>query len=136
MIELAQAYAGARPVRYVGIDLFESRPPQTPGMTLKCAFVQLKSLGVRLRLIPGDAFSALAQTANELGQFDMVVVRCDQDPTALKHAWFYFPRLVHAGSRVFIEPNESAAGGEFQEFGLQEVLRQSASVVQPAAKVA
>jgi hypothetical protein len=136
MVELAQAYAAPTPVRYVGIDLFEARPASAPGMTLKCAYVQLKGLGVRLHLIPGDPYAALARSANELGKFDMMVVRWDQDPTAVERAWFYFPRLLHAGSRIFLEPSQSSGNAEFSEMHFEEVIRRSADAMRHAARAA
>jgi hypothetical protein len=103
MLELATAAAQAEPLRYAGIDLFEGRDPAQPGVTLKQAHKVLKPFGAKLQLIPGDVFSALARSANQLTRSDLVIISAGQDPEALAKAWFYLPRMLHDDSRVLIE---------------------------------
>jgi hypothetical protein len=90
-------------LKYAGIDLFESRPPEQPGISLKSAHKELKSLAGKVQLIPGDPFSALARAANSLLRTDIVIVCAIQDSASLTKAWFYVPRMLHDNSRVFVE---------------------------------
>src|ERR1700722_2539615 len=67
LIEVA-AEAGPKQVSYTGIDLFEMRSESDgPGVSLKLAHRELQATGARVRLVPGNARSALPQSANSLG---------------------------------------------------------------------
>ncbi len=103
MIEAALRFSPADEIRYTGIDLFEARPADTPGLKLKEAHRTLKQHGVHVHLVPGDPFSALARSANTLTGTDLVVIRADQDPESLERAWLYVPRMLHEGSVVLLE---------------------------------
>ena len=91
------------PVRYTGIDLFEARPQNSPGLSLKQAHRLLGSSGALVKLIPGDPHSALARSANGLTKTDLLIIAADQNADALQQAWFYVPRMLHEGSQVFLE---------------------------------
>jgi hypothetical protein len=104
LLELAASGRPPVPVSYTGVDLFESRSEADgPGLSLKLAHRQLKVGGARVRLVPGDPYSALARVANELGPLDLVVISADQDRPSLARAWFYVPRILHAETCVFLE---------------------------------
>jgi hypothetical protein len=104
MIEVAAAGVGAESVTYTGIDLFESRSAADgPGVSLKLAHRQLLTTGARIRLLPGDPFTALARAANGLTETDVIVISADQDAASLARAWFYVPRMLHDQSQVFVE---------------------------------
>ena len=111
MLEVAAAGQPNVQVSYAGIDLFEARSEADgPGLSLKAAHQQLRASAVRVRLVPGDPYSALARTANEIGAVDLIVISADQDRESLARAWFYFPRMLHAGTRVFLEERETTDG--------------------------
>ncbi len=79
MFELAVKDCHAKnPLRYTGIDLFESRPASQPGRTLREAHAQLKTPRVQLKLVPGDPLSALSRVANSLANTDLIVIGQDQ----------------------------------------------------------
>jgi hypothetical protein len=103
MLEVAAIHHPAAKIGYAGIDLFETRNPGgQPGVTLKQAFQLLRPMGARIRLIPGDPFSALSQVANLLAATDLLVISADLDPASLAQAWYFVPRMLHAQSRVFL----------------------------------
>ena len=106
MIELAARNTRREKVRYTGIDLFEMRPAENPGLTLKRAYRLLKSLPAKTQLVPGDPYSAIARVANSLPDNDLVLISSDQDMTSLQLAWFYLPRMLHDQSLVLIEDPE------------------------------
>lgn len=111
MLEIAVAGQPDSHVFYAGIDLFEARcEADGPGLSLKLAHQRLRGSGARVRLVPGDPFSALARTANEIGAVDLIVISADQDRQSLARAWFYFPRMLHAATRVFLEEGETSEG--------------------------
>lgn len=108
MIEAAGFNAPTAEIQYTGIDLFEARSvADGPGITLKTAHRLLKPTGAKIRLLPGDPFSALSRAANSLGNTDLVVISADQDPHSLARAWFYMPRMLHPGSLVYREERRS-----------------------------
>ena len=103
LIQVAQRYAAGGPVHFTGIDLFEDRPPNQPGLSLKTAFRMFRKTGVRARLIPGKPYDALHQFANCLPDTDLLLISADQDAASLALAWFYVPRMLYADSLVLQE---------------------------------
>jgi len=107
MIEVARRHAPPGEIHYTGLDLFEARTSADgPGMTLKLAHRHLGTTGARIRLVPGNPFSALARIANVLGPLDIIVVSSGLEPRSLFKAWFYVPRLLHERSRVFLQERQ------------------------------
>src|SRR5262249_53785106 len=102
LIDVASFCDSARAVRFVAVDPFESRPKDRKGMALKDAHRLLKPSGAQLQFIPGDVESALARSANALGQMDLVLITSDHDERSLGAAWFYMPRMLHAESLVYL----------------------------------
>jgi len=89
---------------YTGIDLFEARQNgDGPGLSLKEAHKKLTATNIKIRLVPGDPYSALARSANGLGGQDLILISADQDRASLAKAWFYVPRMMHAGTVVWEE---------------------------------
>ncbi|HEX7449537.1 MAG TPA: hypothetical protein VF306_18410 [Pirellulales bacterium] len=126
MIEAAKRGA-AGPVCYAGIDLFDMRPADDDHLTLKQAHALLKPSGARVRLIPGDPFTALARMANEIGPCDLIVVAGDQPEESLQRAWFYVPRLLHAGTAVFAEHRDAlGAAAEFALMRHEDIHQRAA----------
>ena len=101
-LEIALWHHSAGSVRFVGIDQFESRAVGN-GMSLKQAHAELKSIGTKVQLVPGDPYSALSRVANSLPGNDLVLIAKDQDAESLKRAWYFLPRILHPGSIVLIE---------------------------------
>ena len=101
MLALAARYKHT--TSYAGIDLFEARESNRPGLTFKQAYQRIRPLAGKVKLLPGDPYSALARGANELTGTDLIVVAADQDAESLARAWFYIPRMLHPRSVVLIE---------------------------------
>mgnify|MGYP002625009669 CR=1 FL=1 len=102
MIELAQRYHEGE-VRYTGIDLFEARQDDAPGLSLKQAYTRMRATGAKVQLIPGDPFSSLARSANSLTGTQLLLISADQDAASLDRAWFYVPRMLADGAHVLVE---------------------------------
>lgn len=127
MIEVAARRTPAGQIRYTGVDLFEARSPRdTQGMPLKMAHRLLQATGAQIRLVPGDPFAALARSANCLGPTDLVIISHELDPALLAPAWFYLPRILHAGSHVLTEHRDAVGGVRIQEVPCEEVSRLAA----------
>jgi hypothetical protein len=108
MVQVAIRHAGPRVVSYVGIDLFEAHPdPGDEPLTLKAAHQQLSALGARVKLVPGDAFSALTRTANSLKDVEMVVIGWDNRPEVLAKCWHLMPRFLSERAIVLWQGDES-----------------------------
>jgi hypothetical protein len=104
MIAVAQRRASGEAIRYVAIDPFEARGPEAaPGLSLKEAHRLLKPTAAQVQLIPGDPATALARAANALRNIDLVIISSAYDEQSLADAWFYLPRMLHAGSQVYLE---------------------------------
>lgn len=121
MIQVALRAAGIRPVHYVGIDLFEGNPdPEAEPLSLKEAHTQLGSLGARVKLIPGDPYSALSRIANQLKDIELVVIGFDQDPELVTRCWSYLPRFLTEDAVVLLQGDE-AENYEFRQIDLATV---------------
>ena len=102
MIALAQRSGSDKPLRYTGIDLFESRANGN-SFSLKKAHSLLHSTDYEVRLVPGDPATALARCANELRGTDIVVISSDITESEVQAAWHLLPRMLHKDSKVWIE---------------------------------
>jgi hypothetical protein len=110
MIGVAQHSSSGEAVRYVAIDPFEARVPEaTAGLSLKDAHRLLKPTAAQVQLIPGEPAAALARAANALQNIDLVIISSDYNEQSLADAWFYLPRMLHAGSQVYRETQASHA---------------------------
>lgn len=108
-------------VRYTGIDLFESRPDADESHSLKNVHKKLNSTGIAVRLLPGDAASALPRCANHLRGTDVVIVAGDQDESSVNRAWHFLPRMLHQNSQVWLE---NRACNDFQILSAREISEQ------------
>ena len=69
-------------------------------MTLKQTHQVLSRSGATVRLIPGDALSALARCANQLQGTQLLLIASDHEPAMLSRAWVYLPRMLASGATV------------------------------------
>jgi hypothetical protein len=105
LVALAQRLAPEVEIQYTGIDMFEGREADSdgPSLTLKGTHQSLKAVGAKVKLVPGDAYSALARTANSLSNIDLVLISAVTAEDTYQQASFYLPRMLHESSRVFRE---------------------------------
>jgi len=136
MIQLAAQHGPPRGIRYIGIDLFESRSGCARGLTVKEAHKALSVAGVHPRLVPGDPYAALCRTANALGSIDLVVISADQDADAMSRAWLYLPRILRQDSAVFLEEIQSAEQSRFRQLPLGEIQARARECVQRVRRAA
>jgi hypothetical protein len=133
LVDLARRGAGHEPARYAAVDLFEARPAGTSsGVSLKEIHRLLAGMGAQVQLIPGDAAQALARAANSLGKLDLIVISAAHDVASLGAAWFYVPRMLQPGSRVYLE-SAAAEGSTFRLMPADEIERLAASSRRRAA---
>jgi hypothetical protein len=132
IIEIASG--SGSPVEFIGIDLYEARPAGSAQISLRAAHAAIKQTKARARLIPGDIYSALARTANEIGPCDLIVIAGDQQGEPLNRAWFYLPRLLRATTRVYLEQlADSGRPASFELVPHAEIQRRAAAVYRRAA---
>jgi hypothetical protein len=111
MLQVALRTAGPRVVSFVGIDLFEAHPKaDDEQLTLKAAHQLLTATGARVKLVPGDAYSALSRTANSLKDIDLVVIAWDNPPEVMAKCWNLIPRFL-APNAIILQQ-----GGEEEKF--------------------
>jgi hypothetical protein len=122
MIEVAGC--SGKPVRYTGIDAFESRGSESAaGLTLKHAYQRLRATEAAIQLVPGDPLAALSRAANALTATDLLVISADVDAESLRRAWMYVPRMLHRHSFVYLEEMSGDGGTRFVQLSHGEVNR-------------
>lgn len=133
MLQVAARYATG-PVEYTGIDLFEARGGGPEALSLKQAHQLLKPMASRVRLLPGDPFSALSAASNMLVGTDLLIISADQDLESLNKAWFYVPRMLTTSTLVL---HEQPCEGELPETQLVQISRmeiESLAAIQTKAR--
>jgi len=125
MIEAASTYVSPGEIHYTGMDLFEARDSlDGPGLPLKLAHRMLKRTGATVRLVPGDAFSALARAANTLAGTELLVIAGGGEPQTLKRAWFFVPRMLTERTLVLLGCGGlSEESARFRRVGRAEIER-------------
>jgi len=124
MIETASHHSPVRDIHFVGVDPFEMRTgTDSPAIRLKDAHRLLRATGARIRLMPGDPFTALAQQADAIEPVDLVVVSSHLEDDSLARAWFYVPRLLHGRSHVLWESWLPKGRTAVRAVGAEEVNR-------------
>jgi len=129
MMQVAGMFSPIEQIRYTGIDLFEGRPENSPGLSLKQAHCQFKATGARIQVVPGDPYSALARTANSLQELDLVLIAADQDAQSLERAWFYMPRMLAAHTVVLQEGVDAKTGQAIWQRVERSLIDQKATPV-------
>ena len=107
LIETAQRFAVDKKVWYTGIDLFEARPADRPGISLKEAYRVLRATEAGIRLVPGTPARSLASAANAHPNTDVILIGPEVAESELTGAWFYVPRMLHEGSIVLSERHDA-----------------------------
>lgn len=110
LLEVAGWRADCLPLRYTGIDLFEARPQNRRGPSLKEAFARLRRPNVKAQLVPGDPYTALLRVANSLAGTDLLLISADQDADSLARAWSWLPRMLTPQSLIFQQEPGPKAG--------------------------
>jgi hypothetical protein len=126
VIRFAQQCRPADRIEYTAVDLFELSPAGRPALSLKAAHQKLTPTGARIRLVPGDPYTALARMANTLTGTDLLLITAEHDAAAMARAWFYVPRMLTRSSVVLVETTDKT-GRQFVALSATEV----ASRIQP-----
>jgi predicted O-methyltransferase YrrM len=114
LLAVATRHGSDAELCYTGIDLFEDRPEGAERIGLKQAYQQLRQQHVKVQLVPGDPFAALARISNYITGIDLVVVSGDQDPDSMARAWMFLPRMIHPETTVFSQAKD--ASGKLTDF--------------------
>ncbi len=112
ILKMCQSASATQPIRYAGVDPFESAGEGVPHVSLKNAHRMLSEFGVKAHLIPGEPTSALTRVAHTILPSDLVIVdgRWHADEANRQAIEKWMPRLCHAGSTIFAA---NSVGGEF-----------------------
>jgi hypothetical protein len=127
VLSLVNIREGVAQLRYAGVDLFESGPPQEGHLCLKDVHRKLAEQNIKANLIPGDAASSLMRVAHMIQPSDLVIIdeswgTESPDGAALLQ---WLPRLAHDSSVVFARSNRSDK--------LQQIALPQASTIRKAA---
>lgn len=122
MIRVAKKYSLTKNIRYTGVDLFEGREPGQPQLALRDMHKQLSSSGAKIQLVPGDLSSALPRIANSHIRTDLILFSAGQPESELDNCWFYFPRMLHAGSVFMVQTD---AGQPYELMSRMKIERKA-----------
>jgi len=137
LLEFAASRTSRSPLRYTGIDLFDSRSSDEPRLTLKQAFAALRMADVRVQFVPGDPHTALHRVANSLAGTDLLLIGANHDPESLTRAWAWVPRMLTATSLVLIEEAATnPAQASWRIVPLAEIERLAAHTTKSARRAA
>ena len=125
LLSLAERYHSAEQIQFAGIDPFDSRPADVPRLALKDAHRLLRPSGVKVNLVPGKLFEALARSANALREMELVVISSELDDAALAPAWFYMPRML-AAQAIVLREEQRAEGAVFKHLASAQLQQLSA----------
>ncbi len=109
ILSLLLAKPKTEPIKFTGIDLFESRPHGEIGLSLKEAHSLLRSEGLETRLLPGNPVQVLTRFANELRGTDLVLISASLESQTRDGAWHFLPRMMHKDSQVWVESKQAGA---------------------------
>ena len=73
--------------------------------------------------MPGAAGDALSRVANGLKDIDAVIISAANSPEQMSLAWFYLPRMVHAGTQFFQESLSPDGGATMRLLAADEVAQ-------------
>ncbi len=119
------------PLRYTGIDPFESRPKSQSPLLLKQAYAELRRDGVQAKLVPGDAPSALHRTANSLTGTDLLLISGTIAGGELSRSWTWMPRMLCAGTIIFQEVLDAQGGRSWQRLSIVEIQQRAKAAKSP-----
>lgn len=125
-----------RPLRYTGIDPFESRPAGQPALPLKQAYAELRRDGVQVKLVPGDPQTALHRTANSLTGTDLLIITRNVDASALARAWTWMPRMLNAGTIIFQETVDGRGAPSWRRLSIVEIQQRAATAKEAGRRAA
>lgn len=104
MIRVAQKFGVSANSKLTGLDAFEGRGESEPKLSLIDMHRRLKAYGdAKTQLVPGDIKQSISRIANSHLRTDLIVISAGYEQQMLNEIWFYFPRMLHAGSIVLIQ---------------------------------
>lgn len=131
MLQVALRTAGPRVVSYVGIDLFEAHPKaDSEQLTLKAAHQLLTATGARVKLVPGDVYSALSRTANSLKDIELVVIGWENTPEVMTKCWNLIPRFLSANAIILQQGGEDEKF-QFKAITVEEIKQRATEQAKP-----
>lgn len=133
MLDFASRLADGGAMRYSAIDLFEARDKSQPKLSLKEVHKELKAAGIQPQLIPGDPAGALTRSANALPETDLILISAANDDATLASAWFFFPRMLHAGSLVLRQVVDATGQTTLQPVSAEQIRQLASSSRRRAA---
>jgi hypothetical protein len=113
LVEVAQRFAGEKKVWYTGIDLFESRQPESEPLPMKQTYRVLRATEANVRLVPGAPAASLAAAANAHQNTDLILIGPGVTEADLNGAWFYVPRMLNEASTVLSERHSADGQSTF-----------------------
>lgn len=127
LVATAQRFSPEGEIHYSAIDWFDMRPVGLAPLKLIEAHRVLKATGARIRLLPGNPGHTLRDVANSLQKTDLILINSAVTETDFASAWFYLPRMCHAGTSI-LWASEQAEGVAYRTISFAEIAEHSANV--------
>lgn len=104
MIRVNQKYGVSPVTKFTGLDEFDSRDESQGKLSLIEMHRRLKAFAnTKSQLVPGELKQSVAKIANSHLRTDLIVISARYQEQLDAETWFYFPRMLHAGSMVLIQ---------------------------------
>ena len=131
ILALIKQTNAAQPIRYAGVDPFESAGDNVAHVSLKNAHRMLAEFGLKAHLIPGEPVSALTRVVHTVLPSDLIIIdgRWNSDTVNQQAIEKWLPRICHANSTIFAAPQ---SGGLFQIQPLPSAVVASTSIPKAA----
>ncbi|MBX3421017.1 MAG: hypothetical protein KF752_05620 [Pirellulaceae bacterium] len=102
LARLVNPVSPQEPLRYIGVDEFESSAADRPHLTLKQAHQRATALGFKASLIPGTLQMAIPRVAHKFGPSDLILIDggIDLQHPATGPIGGWLNRLAHSQSTV------------------------------------
>lgn len=123
MIRVAQKFGASTNTKLTGLDEFDGRDESLGKLSLIEMHRRLKAYGnAKTQLVPGDLKQGIAKIANSHLRTDLIVISARYQQEMQEETWFYFPRMLHAGSVVLIQRE---TGGSFETLNRLQIEKLS-----------
>lgn len=133
MIRVNQKFGVSPITKFTGLDEFDGRSESQQKLSLIEMHRRLKTYeNTKSQLVPGDMKSSIARIANSHLRTDLIVISAEYQQQMDPDTWFYFPRMLHAGSNVLLQRQN---GGGFETLNRLQIekLAQSSDSRQAVA---
>jgi len=137
MIRVAQKFGASSNTKLTGLDEFDGRDESRDKLSLIEMHRRLKAYeNAKTQLVPGDLKQSIAKIANSHLRTDLIVVSAQYHQQLDPETWFYFPRMLHAGSVVLIQRKSGGVFTTLNRLKIEKLTQTEKPIEKPRQAVA